>query len=67
MTGVTIEQLNCIILPKFNMALTNQAVVAWQTVAGMMGTGSHGTGAKYGSFSSFVLGVTVMTADGNNK
>ena len=46
------------------MALTNQASVSEQTVAGMIATGCHGTGAGLGAFSSCVLEITLMTANG---
>ena len=62
--GVFISKLNEEILPQFNMALSNQGSLSEQTVAGMISTGSHGTGVAFGAFSSCVLAITFMTADG---
>jgi len=49
------------------MGLSNLASVSGQSVAGMIATGSHGTGASFGAFSSFVLGITFLSADGKHN
>ncbi len=45
-------------------ALLNQGDIDRQALAGAVSTGTHGTGRKYGSFSSAVRAVEVMRADG---
>ncbi|MEZ4564801.1 MAG: D-arabinono-1,4-lactone oxidase [Thermomicrobiales bacterium] len=46
-------------------ALLNQGDIDRQALAGAVSTGTHGTGRKYGSFSSAVRAVEVMRADGD--
>jgi FAD/FMN-containing dehydrogenase len=45
-------------------ALLNQGDIDRQALAGAVSTGTHGTGRKYGSFSSAVRAVEIMCADG---
>jgi FAD/FMN-containing dehydrogenase len=45
-------------------ALLNQGDIDRQALAGAVSTGTHGTGRKYGSFSSAVRAVEVMLSDG---
>jgi FAD/FMN-containing dehydrogenase len=45
-------------------ALLNQGDIDRQALAGAVSTGTHGTGRKYGSFSSAVRAVEIMRADG---
>ena len=45
-------------------ALANQGDIDRQAIAGAVATGTHGSGRKYGSFSSMVRAVEIMTADG---
>lgn len=45
-------------------ALLNQGDIDRQALAGAVSTGTHGTGRKYGSFSSAVRALEVMRADG---
>lgn len=45
-------------------ALLNQGDIDRQALAGAVSTGTHGSGRKYGSFSSMVRAVEVMRADG---
>jgi FAD/FMN-containing dehydrogenase len=52
-------------LAEYGMALANQGDIDTQTIAGAIGTGTHGTGRRFGSLSSAVLGIELVTADGN--
>lgn len=44
--------------------LPNQGDIDHQTLAGAIGTGTHGTGRGHGSLSTFVQGITLITATG---
>ncbi len=46
------------------LALHNQGDVDTQTITGAIGTGTHGTGPTLGNLSSAVVGVRIVTADG---
>lgn len=46
------------------LALRNQGDIDRQSVAGAIGTGTHGTGPSLGNFSSSVVGLRVVLADG---
>jgi FAD-linked oxidoreductase len=45
-------------------ALKNQGDIDRQTLGGVVGTGTHGTGPNFGSFSAEVAGFRLMLADG---
>ncbi len=45
-------------------ALANQGDIDRQAIAGAVATGTHGSGRKYGSFSSFVRAIELMGPDG---
>lgn len=49
---------------QLGQALSNQGDVNPQSIGGACGTGTHGTGASLGSFSSMVRGVRLVTVDG---
>ncbi len=46
------------------LALPNQGDIDRQTLAGAMGTGTHGTGLTLGAIPTFVTGLTLVTAAG---
>jgi FAD-linked oxidoreductase len=62
--GTTIQALGPL-LAAHGLALENQGDIDAQTIAGAVGTGTHGTGASLGSLSSQVLGVQLVTAAGD--
>ncbi|HEX5614561.1 MAG TPA: D-arabinono-1,4-lactone oxidase [Acidimicrobiia bacterium] len=47
------------------LALHNQGDVDTQTITGAIGTGTHGTGPTLGNLSTAVVGVRLVTADGD--
>jgi len=47
------------------MALTNLGDIAGQTLAGALATGTHGTGARFGSLATQVLALEMVLADGS--
>lgn len=46
------------------MGLVNQGDIDAQSIAGAIGTGTHGTGITLGSLSTQAVGLTLVTADG---
>ncbi|RDI96815.1 FAD-binding protein [Dyella solisilvae] len=52
-------------LKAIGQALPNMADIDYQTLAGAIATSTHGTGAKYGSYSSNVVGLRIVTANGD--
>lgn len=51
-------------LRQHGMALANQGDVDVQSLAGAISTGTHGTGRSLGSLSTQVVGLRLVTADG---
>jgi FAD-linked oxidoreductase len=52
------------LLHAHGLALANQGDIDRQTLAGAIGTGTHGTGTSLGSLSTMVVGVTIVTGTG---
>lgn len=52
------------LLAPFGLAMTNLGDIDRQTIAGAISTGTHGTGAGFGGLATQVVGVTLVTADG---
>lgn len=52
------------LLQPLGMALTNMGDIDRQTLGGVVGTGTHGTGVTLGSFSSQVAGFRLLLASG---
>ncbi|KAL5006790.1 hypothetical protein ScPMuIL_015596 [Solemya velum] len=63
--GMTIQELNDNVLPANNMALSVQGSVSNLTIAGVMCTGTHGTGELHGIMSTCVKEFEIMTASGD--
>lgn len=61
--GTTIRTLNQE-LDALGLAVTNLPDSDWQTVAGAVSTGTHGTGLGFGSLSGQVVAMTLVTARG---
>ena len=61
--GIRLEDLNRE-LSRHGLALENLGDIAYQTVAGAISTGTHGTGAGLGSISTQVVGMTLVRGDG---
>ncbi|XP_076451036.1 L-gulonolactone oxidase-like [Babylonia areolata] len=62
--GILVEELNNNVLPSHGLAMRVIGVVSDVTVAGLMSTGTHGSRPQYGTASSQVLAVELMTASG---
>ena len=50
---------------RFGLAFQNLGDIDHQTVAGAIGTGTHGTGAAFGPIASQVVGMQLVTAGGD--
>jgi FAD/FMN-containing dehydrogenase len=53
------------LLHEHGLALENFGDVAFQAIAGAIGTGTHGTGGELGNFSRNLLGFRVVTGTGD--
>jgi len=62
--GMTLRTLNGV-LATHGLALPNLGDIDAQTVAGAIQTGTHGTGRALGCLSTFVSGLTLVTANGS--
>ncbi len=51
-------------LQKAGLAMPNMADIDYQTIAGAIATSTHGTGPKFGSYSTQVAGLRLVTAGG---
>lgn len=51
-------------LKRVGQGLVNMADIDYQTLAGAIATSTHGTGPRFGSYSSYVTGLRLLTADG---
>lgn len=61
--GTTLGQVSAV-LARAGLALANIGTLAAQTVGGAISTGNHGTGMGHGPFASQVVGLRLVTADG---
>jgi len=52
-------------LHMFGLAQENLGDIDLQTIAGAISTGTHGTGTRFGSISTQVVGLTLVTAAGD--
>jgi L-gulonolactone oxidase len=52
-------------LARRGLALANLGDIGYQTVAGAISTGTHGTGVRYGGLATDVVGLQLVTADGS--
>jgi len=64
--GTTLQELGEL-LSERGLALANLGDVNVQTVAGAISTGTHGSGLAFGSLSTQVCGLRLVTADGTVK
>lgn len=62
--GTRIKALGDLLF-EHGLAMENLGDIDVQTIAGAISTGTHGTGVNYGSISTQVIGLTLVTADGS--
>ncbi len=61
--GTTLRRLNRA-LARWGLALENLGDIAYQTVAGAISTGTHGTGVRFGGLATQVLGMRLVLGTG---
>lgn len=61
--GMRLRELD-VLLRARGLAMSNLGSISEQTVAGAIATGTHGTGVKFGSLSTQVVKLRLMTARG---
>ena len=61
--GMTLARLNTL-LAAHGLAMPNLGDIAYQSVAGAIATGTHGTGIRLGNLSTAVEGLRLVTGDG---
>lgn len=61
--GTPISQMGAP-LQQAGLALPNMADIDYQTLAGAIATSTHGTGPRFGSYSDQVVGLRLLTANG---
>ncbi|MGD8195015.1 D-arabinono-1,4-lactone oxidase [Herbiconiux sp. P18] len=52
------------LLQPHGLALANMGDIDQQSISGAISTGTHGTGARFGGLATQVVGLTLVTADG---
>lgn len=62
--GIQIRKLNEV-LASHGLALENMGDIDLQTITGAISTGTHGTGARFGSIATQVRGLELVLADGS--
>ena len=63
LAGTTIGELSRA-LDDYGLAVSNLPDSSWQTLAGAVSTGTHGTGLAFGSLSEQVVALTLVTPEG---
>jgi len=61
--GITLRRLNAT-LAAYGMALPNLGDIDYQTLAGALATGTHGTGTALPCLAANAIGIELITADG---
>jgi FAD-linked oxidoreductase len=62
--GTPLHEIPALLAP-FGLAMPNLGDIDRQTIAGAISTGTHGTGVRFGGISTQVVGVTLVTGDGD--
>ncbi|KAI7881637.1 L-gulonolactone/D-arabinono-1,4-lactone oxidase [Lichtheimia hyalospora FSU 10163] len=62
--GMSLHKLNAV-LAEHGLALSNLGSISDQSIAGIICTATHGTGAHYGCLSTMVMDMTLVTANGD--
>jgi L-gulono-1,4-lactone dehydrogenase len=61
--GTRLHQVPRLLAP-YGLAMANLGDIDRQSIAGAISTGTHGTGAQFGGLATQVVGVRMVTADG---
>jgi len=63
LAGTRLHQIPRLLRP-YGLAMANLGDIDRQSISGAISTGTHGTGARFGGIATQVVGVTLVTADG---
>ncbi|HVS48123.1 MAG TPA: D-arabinono-1,4-lactone oxidase [Candidatus Dormibacteraeota bacterium] len=63
-SGITLLQLSEAIA-HIGLAMENMGDIGYQTISGAISTATHGTGERFGNISSQVVGLSLITANGD--
>ncbi|MGB4777080.1 D-arabinono-1,4-lactone oxidase [Microbacterium sp.] len=63
LAGTRLHRIPALLAP-YGLAMTNLGDIDRQSIAGAISTGTHGTGLRFGGIATQVVGVTLVTADG---
>ncbi|KHK98476.1 FAD-linked oxidoreductase [Microbacterium mangrovi] len=61
--GTRLHQIPSLLQP-YGLAMQNLGDIDRQSISGAISTGTHGTGAGFGGIATQIVGVTLVTADG---
>lgn len=61
--GTRLHEIPRLLAP-YGLAMPNLGDIDRQSISGAISTGTHGTGSRFGGLSTQVVGVTLVTADG---
>ncbi|MFB2581562.1 D-arabinono-1,4-lactone oxidase [Herbiconiux sp. P15] len=63
LAGTRLHQLPRLLRP-YELALANMGDIDRQSISGAISTGTHGTGTAFGGIATQVVGITLVTAEG---
>lgn len=63
LAGTRLHQIPGLLRP-YGLAMANLGDIDRQSISGAISTGTHGTGARFGGIATQIVGVTLVTADG---
>lgn len=63
LAGTRLHRIPALLAP-YGLAMTNLGDIDRQSISGAISTGTHGTGLRFGGLATQVVGVTLVTADG---
>lgn len=64
LAGTRLHRIPALLAP-YGLAMANLGDIDRQSIAGALSTGTHGTGLGHGGLATQVVGVTLVTADGD--
>lgn len=63
LAGTRLHRIPALLAP-YGLAMENLGDIDRQSIAGAISTGTHGTGARFGGIATQIVGVTLVTGDG---
>lgn len=63
LAGTRLHRIPALLAPH-GLAMTNLGDIDRQSISGAVSTGTHGTGSRFGGIATQIVGVTLVTADG---